>query len=96
MRRPRDRLEFREGGDTIERFEILGSGSLRPDAERILFCDGTGGSHFRAETDLELSRWQPNRTPAEYRDGTSTAICFRFLDRPHWTVDRGRQQPCRH
>lgn len=73
----------------IERFEIVGHDSPRPDAERIVFCDGAGGSLFRQGADLELSHWRPNRTPAEYRAGTSTEICFRFLDHPRpgeWTV----------
>src|ERR1700687_3657931 len=73
----------------IERFEIVGSTSARPEADQIIFCDGTGGSLFRGESDLELSHWRPNRTPAEYRAGTSTEICFRFLDDPRpglWTV----------
>ena len=73
----------------INKYEIVGSGSVRPDAERILFCDGTGGSLFDPATDLELSHWRPNTTPAEYRAGTSTEICFRFLDNPRpglWTV----------
>lgn len=73
----------------IRRFEIIGHESPRPDADRILFCDGTGGSLFRPETDLELSHWRPNRTPAEYRAGTSTEICLRFLDNPRpgdWTA----------
>jgi hypothetical protein len=36
-----------------------------------------------------LSHWRPNRTPPAYRAGTSTEICFRFLDAPlpgDWTV----------
>lgn len=73
----------------IDRFEIIDHDSLRPKAERILFCDGTGGKLFRADTDLELSHWRPNLTPAEYRAGTSTEICFRFLDDPRpgsWTA----------
>jgi hypothetical protein len=73
----------------IERFEIVGSTSTRPDAAQILFCDGTGGGLFRGESDIELSHWRPNKTPAEYRAGTSTEICFRFLDAPRpgaWTV----------
>lgn len=73
----------------IERFEIVDSDSRRPDAERIIFCDGTGGRLLRAETDLELSHWRPNQTPAMLRAGTSTEICFRFLDSPQpgdWTV----------
>lgn len=73
----------------IERFEIVGHDSRRPLAESIVFCDGSGGELFRPETDLELSHWRPNRTPAECRAGTSTEICFRFLDRPRpgtWTA----------
>jgi hypothetical protein len=73
----------------VERFEIIGSGSSRPDADRIIFCDGTGGGLYQDETDLELSHWRPNRTPAEYRAGTSTEICFRFLGNPRpgsWTA----------
>ena len=73
----------------IDRFEILSDKTARPDAERILFCDGTGGCLFDPDNDLELSHWRPNRTPAEYRAGTSTEICFRFLDNPlpgEWTA----------
>jgi hypothetical protein len=73
----------------INRFEIIGHDSPRPKAERIIFCDGTGGSLFQPNTDLELSHWRPNRTPMEYRAGTSTEICFRFLENPRpssWTV----------
>jgi hypothetical protein len=73
----------------IDRFEIIGHDSPRPDTDQIIFCDGTGGGLFRGETDLELSHWRPNRTPAEYRAGTSTEICFRFLDAPRagtWTA----------
>jgi hypothetical protein len=73
----------------IERFEILGSNSARPEAERIIFCDGTDGRLFQAETDLELSHWRPNRTPIEYRAGTSTETCFRWLDNPRsgeWSI----------
>ncbi|MSR57872.1 MAG: hypothetical protein EXS05_09380 [Planctomycetaceae bacterium] len=73
----------------IDRFLIVASGDLRPDAHRILFCDGSGGRHYRAETDIELSHWRPNHTPAQFRAGTSTEICFRFLDTPvtgPWTL----------
>jgi hypothetical protein len=73
----------------ISRFEIMTKGSPRPEAEAIVFCDGTGGGWYRPETDLELSHWRPNRTPTEYRAGTSTEICYKFLDSPHtgsWTV----------
>jgi len=51
----------------IDRFEIVGHDSPRPEAEQIIFCDGTGGGLFQPETDLELSHWRPNKTPAEYR-----------------------------
>jgi hypothetical protein len=73
----------------VDRFEIVGSASSRPEAERIIFCDGSGGKLFQSETDLELSHWRPSKTPAEYRAGTSTEICFRFLDNLQpgpWTV----------
>lgn len=73
----------------IGRFEIVDSNAARPAAERILFCDGSGGRLFREGADLELSHWRPNRTPREYRADTSTGICFRFLDAPQggpWTV----------
>lgn len=73
----------------IERFVIVTEGSQRPDAEQVVFCDGTGGDLFQTGNDLELSHWRPNRTPADYHAGTSTEICFRFLDNPLpgcWTV----------
>jgi len=73
----------------IDSFEIIGHADPRPEAEHIIFCDGTGGGLFHTATDLELSHWRPNRTPKEYRAGTSTEICFRFLDNPwpgSWTV----------
>jgi hypothetical protein len=46
----------------IDRFEIIDHDSPRPEAERILYCDRTGGDLFRDETDLDLSHWQPNPT----------------------------------
>jgi hypothetical protein len=73
----------------IDRFEIVGKNSPRPSDGPIIFCDGTGGSMFRPDSDLELSHWRPNTTPHQYRVGTSTEICFRFLDNPlpgRWTV----------
>ncbi|HWB13702.1 MAG TPA: DUF6687 family protein [Pirellulales bacterium] len=73
----------------IDRFEIVSKGSGRPGDGPIIFCDGTGGSLFRPATDLELSHWRPNTTPQQYRAGTSTEICFLFLDNPlpdHWTA----------
>jgi hypothetical protein len=73
----------------IDRYLILNHGDPRPDAGRIIYCDGAGGEQFREGSDLELSHWRPNRTPAHYRAGTSTEICFRFLDDPvpgPWTL----------
>lgn len=73
----------------IDRFEILSDKTVRPDADRIIFCDGTGGRIYDRNNDLELSHWRPNLTPTEYRAGTSTEICFRFLDNPrpgNWTA----------
>lgn len=73
----------------IDHFEILDFSAPRPNAERVIFCDGSGRDQFRVATDLDLSHWRPNRTPADYRAGTSTEICFRFLENPlpgPWTV----------
>lgn len=73
----------------ISRFEIVSFDAPRPDAEQIIFCDGSGGRLFNPATDLELSHWRPNHTPPEYRGDTSTQACFRFLDHPRrgaWTV----------
>jgi hypothetical protein len=73
----------------IDRYLILNHGDPRPDAERIIYCDGTAEGEFRDGCDLELSHWRPNRTPARFRAGTSTEICFRFLDHPipgPWTL----------
>lgn len=73
----------------ISRFEIVSFDSPRPDAERIVFCDGSGGRLFNPATDLELSHWRPNQTPPEFRGDTSTQACFRFLENPRpgpWTI----------
>lgn len=73
----------------IDRYMILKHGDPRPDVERVIFCDGAGGGIFREGADLDLSHWRPNRTPPQYRAGTSTEICFRFLDAPlpgPWTL----------
>ncbi|MGD9722928.1 MAG: DUF6687 family protein [Pirellulales bacterium] len=73
----------------INRFLILDHDASRPAAEHVVFCDGSGGGQFREGTDVDLSHWRPNRTPARYRADTSTEICFRFLDHPlpaEWTL----------
>ena len=62
-------VEAGENVGMIDRFEIVGSGSPRPEAERIIFCDGTGGELFHADTDLELSHWRPNCTAPRIRLG---------------------------
>jgi hypothetical protein len=59
---------------------VVPHGGPRPDAPCVLFCDGSGGALFREGSDLELSHWRPNRTPPRLMAGTSTEICFRFLD----------------
>jgi hypothetical protein len=64
----------------IDSFLILDHGAGRPEAARVVFCDGSGGDNFREQSDLDLSHWRPNRTPRQYRADTSTEICFRFLD----------------
>jgi hypothetical protein len=57
----------------IDRFEIIDSHSPRPDAERILFCDGTGCRLFRfpgylwADTE---GKWVP--PGLTYHDGMSS------------------------
>jgi hypothetical protein len=73
----------------IDRFLILDHDTSRPDAEHVIYCDGSGGGMFREDKDLDLSHWRPNRTPTAYRADTSTEICFRFLDDPvpgEWTL----------
>ena len=50
----------------IPHFDILEHNAPHPDAQKIIFCDGTGGALFQSETDIELSHWRPNHTPAEY------------------------------
>lgn len=66
---------------------IIGSREPRPTAARVFYCDGGIDTHFRAGHDLELSHWIPNRTPAEFRASTSTAICLRFVERHTLTAD---------
>jgi hypothetical protein len=73
----------------IEKFLILDHDAPPPDAEHVIYCDGSGGRAFREDKDLDLSHWRPNRTLARYRADTSTEICFRFLDDPvqaPWTL----------
>jgi len=46
----------------IDRFEIVGRASPRPDTERIIFCDGTGGGIYRPETDPDWTRMDFRKT----------------------------------
>jgi len=61
---------------------IEGSRRRRPASARALYCDGTHGEAFRRGSDLELSHWLPNLTPARYKADTSTEICLNFIADP--------------
>lgn len=56
-----------------------GSSDPRPDSVRTMYVDGTAGPEFRDEVDVELSHWRPNKTEEQYKAGTSTEICFKYL-----------------
>src|ERR1043165_1417415 len=58
---------------------ITGSRLPRPEARRVIFCDGGVDASYREGLDLELSHWIPNTTPAQYKADTSTEICLRFV-----------------
>lgn len=58
---------------------ITGSRLPRPEAQRVIFCDGGVDASYREGLDLELSHWIPNATPAQYKADTSTEICLRFV-----------------
>jgi Family of unknown function (DUF6687) len=60
-------------------FYIVGSRTQRPEAGRVIFCDGGVDDTFREETDIELSHWIPNRTPEPFKGDTSTDTSFRFV-----------------
>lgn len=66
----------------IDRFHVTGSAEPRPEAARVLFCDGSADDSFRPGIDLELSHWVPNRTPARWKADTTTEICLRFVADP--------------
>ena len=61
------------------KFHITGSRAARPDAARVIFCDGAVDGTYRVDADLELSHWIPNRTPAAFKADTSTEICMNFV-----------------
>lgn len=56
-----------------------GSPGGRPTSARTLYVDGTAGTSFRDGIDGELSHWHPNKTEDQYKAGTSTEICFKYL-----------------
>lgn len=66
----------------VPRIFVLGSERPRPASERTLYVDGSAGSGWRDDVDLELSHWVPTRTPARWAADTSTEICMRFLEDP--------------
>lgn len=63
-----------------KRFYAEGSKAKRPDSHCTIYVDGTAGADFREGLDIELSHWIPNRTEERYKAGTSTEICFKFLE----------------
>src|SRR5262245_48989906 len=58
---------------------ITGSSRARPEAGRVIYCDGGFDASYREGVDLELSHWIPNSTPAQFKADTSTEICLRFI-----------------
>jgi len=52
----------------------------RPEARRILYCDGVADGTYREGIDLELSHWIPNRTPRAFKADSSTEICMKFVE----------------
>lgn len=60
-------------------FYIDGSHDQKPTSARTLYVDGTANNDFRQGVDVELSHWRPNQTEERYRAGTSTEICFKYL-----------------
>ncbi|MDI9637549.1 hypothetical protein QM565_17585 [Geitlerinema splendidum] len=61
-------------------FYIKGSKSKRPKSQCTIYVDGTAGEEFSTAIDIELSHWVPNRTEKQYKAGTSTEICFKYLE----------------
>ncbi len=66
----------------IPGFHVSGSKTPRPESRRTIFADGSADQSFREGTDLELSHWVPNRTPARYKADTSTEIALNFAADP--------------
>ncbi len=59
---------------------ITGSAKPKPASAHTIYADGSGGTAYREGPDIELSHWDPNRTPERYRAELSTQICMRFLE----------------
>jgi len=60
-------------------FYIEGSSYPKPYSKCTVYVDGTAGNQFRKNIDRELSHWRPNQTEEKYKAGTSTQVCFKFL-----------------
>ena len=61
-----------------DRLYIEGTTHPRPAAECVIYADGAGAGRVRVGTDVELSHWVPNQTPAEFKADSSTEICLRY------------------
>ena len=66
----------------VPSFDVLGSSAPPPPSERTIYVDGSAGSGFRPDVDLELSHWVPTRTPGRWAADTSTEICLHYLADP--------------
>ena len=64
------------------RFHFAEPGVPLPPTSATLFCDGTApAGALRPRTDLELSHWVPNRSPAEWKADSSTEMCLKFAEK---------------
>ena len=61
-------------------FYAQGSRSKKPESQCTIYVDGAAGEEFREGVDIELSHWVPNRTEKQYKAGTSTEICLKYLE----------------
>ncbi len=68
-------------------FYIIGSREHRPTSHKSIFVDGTADKTFRTQQDLELSHWIPNRSEQKYKAGTSTEMCFSYLQQEPLNYD---------
>lgn len=56
------------------------SKSKKPESQCTIYVDGTAGEEFLEGIDIELSHWVPNRTETQYKAGTSTEVCLKYLE----------------